>query len=315
MSWAKIDDRLHSHTKVRKAGLEAMGLWVLCLSHCAAQLTDGFVDMVDIETTGGANGLALAERLVTAGLWQHVEGGFQFRDYLEHNPSAEEVKAQREKYKQRHAKRKPGEKAVSVASTRDAHGAAHVAAHGATRVLLTEQPHEQPHELLTSPDPDPDPDPVSNGTHTSPARVHEREASGATLEIVTALRSHPELTAVATVVLAEQIEGRRMGKGTPIPWIVAAIGDVARDAGAESATGSPLAAAPLAKMVVRYCDRARAPQDVNAAPAKGQGATISSPTKPPYHRAFQFEPRPSVPSLPPDGFLDALGMKTKGGTT
>ena len=54
MSWAKIDDRLHSHTKVRKAGLEAMGLWVLCLSHCAAQLTDGFVDMVDIETTDGA---------------------------------------------------------------------------------------------------------------------------------------------------------------------------------------------------------------------------------------------------------------------
>jgi len=273
VSWAKLDDRLHSHTKARKAGLEAMGLWVLCLSHCAAQLTDGFVDMVDIETIGGANGLALAERLVVAGLWQHVEGGFEFRDYLDHNPSAEEVRAQREKYKQRQAKRRPGQKSVSGGVTRDTH----VDTQGVSRVTLSESHGECPPECHASPDPDPDP----NSTHThfagARAAVPDGNLSAETTAILAALRSHAILAPVATAILAGQIEGRRMGKGSLVAWVVTAIDDAARDAGAESASGSPLSASALAKLVVRYCDRARAPI---AATPRGQGGAKTTAVQP-----------------------------------
>lgn len=34
MSWGRVDDKLHSHPKVLRAGLEAMGLWVICMSYC-----------------------------------------------------------------------------------------------------------------------------------------------------------------------------------------------------------------------------------------------------------------------------------------
>lgn len=273
MSWAKLDDRLHSHTKARKAGLEAMGLWVLCLSHCAAQLTDGFVDMVDIETIGGANGLNLAERLVSAGLWQHVEGGFQFRDYLEHNPSAADVRAQREKYKLRHAKRKPGEKAVSGSSTRDAHGAAHVAAHGASRVLLTEQLTKQPHELLASPDPDPDP--VISSPPSARARDAEREP---VRTILVELRKHPILETIATLEIAEQIAKYALTK--PMPWIALAIEDAATKATTQAALGEPWARTFIANKLISFCRNGGEPRTPNAATPRGQGATKTTPVQP-----------------------------------
>ena len=269
MSWAKLDDRLHSHTKARKAGLEAMGLWVLCLSHCAAQLTDGFVDMVDIETIGGANGLALAERLVVAGLWQHVEGGFEFRDYLDHNPSAEEVRAQREKYKQRQAKRRPGQKSVSGGVTRDTH----VDTQGASRVTLSESHGECPPECHASPDPDPDP--VISSPPAARARGAEREP---VRSILVELRKHPILETIATIEIAEQVATYAITK--PMSWIVLAIEDAATKATTQAALGEPWARSVIADRLIAYCRKGGEPRTPNAATPRGQGGAKTTAVQP-----------------------------------
>jgi len=43
MPWFKVDDALHSHPKTRKAGLAAMGLWVVAGSFSASYMTSGFI--------------------------------------------------------------------------------------------------------------------------------------------------------------------------------------------------------------------------------------------------------------------------------
>jgi hypothetical protein len=97
VSWAKIDDRLHSHPKVLEAGPEAMGLFLLALSWCADYLTDGFVPEIQVRRLLFVcdDPLAIADKLVGAELWERADGGYQIHDYLEYNPSAEQVKAER----------------------------------------------------------------------------------------------------------------------------------------------------------------------------------------------------------------------------
>jgi len=96
MGWFKTDDQLAFHAKVVAAGNSAMGLWIRAGSWSSAQLTDGFIP------THMANAMANAmanpcdqDALVEAGLWDEVDGGFQFHDWAEFQPSAEEERAKR----------------------------------------------------------------------------------------------------------------------------------------------------------------------------------------------------------------------------
>lgn len=97
MSWAKVDDHFWSHPKVVATSDEALGLWVRALSYVAQHETDGFL---------ASSGLAivqpeprrrkrLAEELVSKGLWRLAPGGYLFHDYLERNPSRDQLKQQR----------------------------------------------------------------------------------------------------------------------------------------------------------------------------------------------------------------------------
>lgn len=113
MAWFKVDDQLAFNAKIVAAGNEAMGLWVRAGSWSAAQLTDGFVPehMANAMAGGSkpcgehcghgkqiANGMAKpcgAISLVNALLWDEVEGGYQFHDWLEFQPSGQEEKARR----------------------------------------------------------------------------------------------------------------------------------------------------------------------------------------------------------------------------
>ena len=97
MTWAKIDDRLHGHPKARRAGLEAMGMWAMCLSFCAAYNTDGQIGRADVEAIGGRRAAALAAKLVEAGLWTPTDDGWTFHDFLAYNPSAAQVEAERKR--------------------------------------------------------------------------------------------------------------------------------------------------------------------------------------------------------------------------
>ena len=109
MPWFKVDDGLHAHRKVARAGIEAMGLWVVAGSWCADQLTDGFIpDYMarrldpDFEVHAAA--------LVAAKLWipgeKDDETGWWFHQWSEEGrqPTAESVNAKRDEARERMAK-------------------------------------------------------------------------------------------------------------------------------------------------------------------------------------------------------------------
>jgi hypothetical protein len=88
--WFKVDDRLAHHPKIMQAGNAAMGLWVRAGSWSAAHLTDGFIP-ADLVPTFGAKRRD-AEALVKANLWSAEPDGYRFRDWLDYQPSAHDVK-------------------------------------------------------------------------------------------------------------------------------------------------------------------------------------------------------------------------------
>lgn len=91
--WFKADDGLHSHPKPRKAGLPAMGLWVLAGTYAMDYRTDGFIP--DWFVRSWPRGPELAERLVKSDLWsratQRGETGWQFHDWQDYQPTADEI--------------------------------------------------------------------------------------------------------------------------------------------------------------------------------------------------------------------------------
>ena len=91
MPWAKVDDKLHGHPKAAKAGLEALGLHLLAMSHCAAYETEGHVAPEFTTRTAGKRADALTDRLVESGLWELNGTGWVIHDWLEYNPTRKET--------------------------------------------------------------------------------------------------------------------------------------------------------------------------------------------------------------------------------
>lgn len=89
MSWIKLDDRFHSHRKIRQAGLEAVGLHARALSYSAAEGLEGKVEGSWVEEVAGKRGEKLATALVDAGMWEQNGNGWHIHDYLDYNPSRE----------------------------------------------------------------------------------------------------------------------------------------------------------------------------------------------------------------------------------
>ena len=98
-----MDDSFPSHPKVlgipRRERLAAIGLWTLAGGWCAKQLTDGYLAEHMVDEIGGTHKSAAA--LVDAGLWELANGGFQFHDWSDYNPTREEVEADRNAARER----------------------------------------------------------------------------------------------------------------------------------------------------------------------------------------------------------------------
>lgn len=98
MSWVKLDDQFFAHPKIVNLDKDAKLLYLAGLTYCAAQLTDGLISAGGLRIV-----LAMVDAprravmaLATAGLWAGVgDGGYQVHDYLQYNPSAEQVKKER----------------------------------------------------------------------------------------------------------------------------------------------------------------------------------------------------------------------------
>lgn len=117
MTWFKVDDGLHAHKKAARAGVAAMGLWVLAGSWCADQLTDGFLpDYIAARIDPQYE--EHAARLVAAGLFDPAEDadgdkGWQFHDWADEGrqPTAESVKAKQQEARDRMARLRAERKA------------------------------------------------------------------------------------------------------------------------------------------------------------------------------------------------------------
>jgi hypothetical protein len=156
MTWVKLDDTLHGHPKALEAGLEAMGLWTLTLSHCGAYLTDGHVKRAAaLRITGNAQALdRLAAVLARVRLWElHPSGdGWQVHDYLAFNPSREQVLAEREK------KQKAGRASAEKRWGKGAGDGSGGNSSGNTCYPPATGSGDAPVPIPSRPDPDPDPE-------------------------------------------------------------------------------------------------------------------------------------------------------------
>lgn len=99
MPWFKVDDGFAFHRKAIKAGNTALGLWVRAGSWCAHQLTDGLVPVEVLSLLGATT--EDAEALVAAGLWEHIEDGYQFRGWHDYQPTRADVEDERGKARER----------------------------------------------------------------------------------------------------------------------------------------------------------------------------------------------------------------------
>jgi hypothetical protein len=99
LAWVKIDDGFLRHPKIVAAGRDARDLYVAGLCYAGAQLTDGFIPTGVLRQLGAdadiGDPTTAATRLVATGLWHAVDGGWRVHDYLDYQPSAKQVKAQR----------------------------------------------------------------------------------------------------------------------------------------------------------------------------------------------------------------------------
>lgn len=109
MSWAKFDDQYPDHPKIVEVGPLGMALHIAATCYCARYLTDGFVpsamisrlisfDGIQVISNGVSNAVTnnqVTNELVRVGLFEVVEGGYRVHDYLEYNPPAEQIKAER----------------------------------------------------------------------------------------------------------------------------------------------------------------------------------------------------------------------------
>lgn len=115
MAWFKVDDSFPQHPKVlaipRRHRAAAVGLWTLGGTWCAAQLTDGYLGAHMVEELASTQ--RHADLLVEVGLWEVADGGYQIHDYLDYNPSADEVRA--DQARKHEAKAKAG-RAGGIAS-------------------------------------------------------------------------------------------------------------------------------------------------------------------------------------------------------
>lgn len=95
MAWARLDDGFPEHPKVLAVGPFGLAVFVRALCYSARNLTDGFIPdaatasfTVDFaRTSRTASAIDWPSRLVAAGLWDRVDGGFIVHDYLSYNPS------------------------------------------------------------------------------------------------------------------------------------------------------------------------------------------------------------------------------------
>jgi len=123
MTWVRLADDFADHPKLAEAGPLAGWLWVCGLAYANKHLTDGYLPTAAVRRLADVEDpFRLAARLVASGLWEPADGGYRIHDFGEYQPSAESVRAERERNAKRAAEWRERQK--SSGST-GAHTGAH----------------------------------------------------------------------------------------------------------------------------------------------------------------------------------------------
>ena len=115
MGWLKVDDKFKNHPKALKAGLEAIGLWLLAACWASEYESDGHLPEHVVQYLPGFRP-ELADRLVEAGLWARTADGYAIHDFLKYNPSRAEQDAKRAAACERMAKGRRSSREVQANS-------------------------------------------------------------------------------------------------------------------------------------------------------------------------------------------------------
>jgi hypothetical protein len=145
-TWIKLYDDFLEHPKVEAAGEDAALLYVGGLLYCSRALSDGFIPATRVKKLTGKSGVRkLTDRLVDAGLWEPVDGGYQVHNYTSRQRTAEQVEADRaaaaeRQRRAREAKKKNGD---SKGSNGSSHGVTGGVSHGKSSVAKREREREK----------------------------------------------------------------------------------------------------------------------------------------------------------------------------
>jgi hypothetical protein len=276
VTWFKVCDSMHSHPKTEKAGHEAIGLWSLAGSWCSDQLTDGHITEERCVRLIGDRKVALklVQRLVDAGLWVRTEDGYRFHEWLHRNPSAQEVKAEKDR------------KRRNVADYRQRRN------QSATDPVTGNKDGKQP-ATFSVPDPDPDPrredltnhpppplhleNPKTATAGVSPEAPPNHEPTptaarpdAATLAILEALTTSRKLRGLANAEYAQRLAAHCREHGHTGPKPLSLVLDAIREADAKADTmeagGEPITRLPA---FVAACVKA-GPKPTAGRPAAGK---------------------------------------------
>lgn len=119
MTWLRIDDGFTEHPTIDALSAEAFKLHVAALCYCARNLTDGRVPKLAAMRLTATAKARHADELATAGLWTPCPDGWVIRNYLEFNPSKENVERERRaaRDRQRSHRESRRDKAVTLPVT------------------------------------------------------------------------------------------------------------------------------------------------------------------------------------------------------
>jgi hypothetical protein len=107
MPWLRIDDGMWRNRKLLDVSPVGKALWTWCLGYSADQLTDGVLARADMRQIAAAVGLddwqGPMQELVDADLVERDGDTWLMHDYLDYNPSREQVLKERDAAAQRQA--------------------------------------------------------------------------------------------------------------------------------------------------------------------------------------------------------------------
>ena len=110
MTWVRLDDGFAAHPKVVGLDDRAFRLHICALCYAGQHLTDGAITSQSLRFVGELAQIsypgAIAKRLVSAGLWDAIEDGYEIHDYLRYNSAKADVERERAAARDRMARRR-----------------------------------------------------------------------------------------------------------------------------------------------------------------------------------------------------------------